>query len=300
MLVINMDMLQLKYFVQVAKEKSYTRAAKKLYLSQPALSKTIKKLENELGAKLFDRSGKEVKLTDCGKDLFEKAQKLIWDFNNTIESLQETKDLKRGHITIGIPPVIGTLYFSPIITNFRKMYPGISIDIFEEGAKTVADKVIEGDVDIGIVILPTNTRELIIIPVFKDENVVVVYETNPLALKEKISFKHLKNENFNIFNENFVLYDQIISKCHKSGFEPNITFKSSQWDFIIEMLSLDQGISILPRPILNRNKYSHIKTIPLEPLFPWELILIIKKGKYISYAGREFISFVQNHFLTIQ
>jgi Transcriptional regulator len=291
-----MDVQQLRYFIEVAKQKSFTKATDNLHLSQPALSKMIRNLEDELSVKLFDRNHKRIELTDCGENLLESAQKALLHFDSIVESLQDTMNLKKGHIIVGIPPVIGTTYFASIIASFKKSYPGVDLSIYEEGAKTVATQVMEGNVDVGVIISPVDSEELTAIPVMKDENVVVVNKKNPLADKKHAGFRDLKNESFCIFNEHFLLYGQIVSKCRKAGFEPDITFKSSQWDFIMEMLSLNQGISILPKPIATKLEYPNIKIIPLHPAFPWEITLIVRKGKYVSYAMREFINHVKNSF----
>ena len=293
---MELDIQQLRYFVEVTKEKSYTKAAKKLFVSQPALSKMIRKLESDLGIKLFDRYKRKIKLTDSGEILYKEAININRQFDNIVESVQDMKDLKKGHIITGMPSVLGTLYFAPIITRYQKDYPGIKLDIFEEGAKTVAMKVMEGSIDIGVVITPVDSEELVSMPVFKDENVVVVHKDHTLASMEYVNFTELKGERFNIFNENFVLHGQILSECRKAGFEPDVVFKSSQWDFIIEMLTLNQGISILPRPILLRTKYTDIITIPFQPAFPWEVTLIVRKDKYISHAMRVFIDYVKHFF----
>lgn len=291
-----MDIQQLRYFVEVAKEKNLTCAARKLFLSQPALSKMIKKLEGELGLQLFERHNKKIRLTDAGENLFESAKKTISQFENIEQSLQDTVNLKKGRIIVGIPPVIGSLYFAPIISKYKTEFPGIEFYLYEEGARTVMSQVSEGTIDVGVVISPVESEELVREPVMKDFNVVIVHRDNPLAAKTTISFPDLKNESFCIFNKHFLLREQITARCQKAGFNPDITFESAQWDFIIEMIALNQGISILPRPITARSVYPDIRIIPLEPEFPWEITLIIKKGKYISFAMREFINHVKRYF----
>lgn len=294
--VAGMDIQQLKYFVEVAKEKNLTKAAKKLFLSQPALSKMIRKLEEELGLELFERQNKKIRLTDIGENLFESAKKAIFQFDDIEKSLQDTVHLKKGHIIVGIPPVIGSLYFAPIISGYKNNFPGVDFSLFEEGARTVATQVSEGTIDIGVVISPVDSGELTGIPVMKDVNAVIVHKDNPLANKASVSFSDLKDEAFCIFNKHFLLHEQITDQCHKAGFKPEIIFESSQWDFIIEMIALNQGISILPRPIIARTVYTDIRIIPLEPVFPWEITIIIKKGKYVSFAMKEFINHVKRYF----
>lgn len=291
-----MEIRQLTYFTEVAREKSFTIAAKTLHISQPALSKMIKNLEEELGVLLFDRSEKFPQLTDAGEELFEHAQKLLADFEFLTESIRDREQLKKGHIKIGLPPVIGTSYFPSLIAGFRQMYPGVTLTILEEGAKTIADKVEEGSVDAGIVILPVDTSKFDVIPIVTDENVLIVHQNHPLALKEIIQYKDLKDEHFVLLNETFMLYHRIISSCREAGFEPNVTFKSSQWDFIAELVALNQGISILPRPILEKFNSETILQVPINhSSVMWETAIILKKNRYVSFALKRFIEYVQKN-----
>lgn len=168
-----MEIRQLITFVEVARAGSFTTAAKIMHITQPALSKIIKALEDELGIYLFDRSEKYLKLTDTGKQFYKQAQKLILEFQSLTDSIADVESLKKGHIRIGIPPVIGTCYFPSLIAGFRKDYPGVTLSILEEGARTIHEKVDEGLVDMGIVILPINQEKFEVIPITSDLNVLI-------------------------------------------------------------------------------------------------------------------------------
>ncbi|MCM3664021.1 LysR family transcriptional regulator [Mesobacillus subterraneus] len=291
-----MDTRQLSYFVQVAKDQSFTVAARHLHLSQPALSKMIKKLEEDLGVQLFDRSEHKMTLTDAGERLFEEGQKLLSDMEAITESILDTKNLRTGNVSVGIPPVIGTCYFPPLIANFRHDYPGINLSIIENGAVTVYEMVEKGFVDLGLVILPELSDRIEYIPVTEDEVVLVVHNDHPLASKDKVLFEDLKDESFALLDETFLLHHHVIKACREAGFEPNIYFKSSQWDFLTELVCLNQGISILPRPILARFNSQNIKQIPIEhPELKWRIAIILKKNRYVSFAAKKFIEFVKEH-----
>lgn len=227
------------YFMEIVNEKSFTGAAVKLHLSQPALSKMIKQLEYELGVQLIDRSGKSLKLTDCGEIFSKAAKNIIEKHNNIFKEVNDAAGLKKGRISIDFPAIVATLYFPKIFTGFRNRYPGIEISMFEEGSKTIAEKVLVGLVDIGVVMLPIGSGELTVFPIISYENMLVVNRMHPLAAKDKITFVDLKNEEFIILNDHFVLHDLIIQECRNAGFEPNIIFKSSQFDFIMEMIVLN-------------------------------------------------------------
>ncbi|MDQ0412836.1 LysR family transcriptional regulator [Mesobacillus stamsii] len=291
-----MDTRQLAYFVQVAKDNSFTVAAKNLHLSQPALSKMIKKLEEELGVQLFDRSEHKMALTDVGEKLFEEGQKLLLEMDSITEAIQDTKNLRTGNVSVGIPPVIGTSYFPPLIANFRKKYPGINLSIIENGAVTVYEMVEKGFVDLGLVILPKLSDQIEYIPVTVDEIVLIVHNDHPLAEKETVVFEDLKDETFALLDDTFLLHHHVIKACREAGFEPNIYFKSSQWDFLTELVCLNQGISILPRPILARFNSKNIKQIRIDhPEMKWRIAVIVKKQRYISFAARKFIEYIKEN-----
>lgn len=285
-----MTLKQLTYFLEIAKMKNFTKAAANLYISQSALSKTVKAMESELGVQLIDRTVNHFKLTPEGEIFYQKGLIAIKNINSELEDLYGSLGTEKGHITVGIPPVIGTAYFTSIIYKFRNMYPDVELKIIEAGANTIKKWVSDGEVDIGVVILPVSNDDFNVIPIVTAENVLLVNKNHPLAQYDEVSFKMLKDERFISLNSTFMLYDQIISLCRISGFEPNIVCESSQWDFITEMVVLDQGVSILPRPILKRYNSDKLKLISLkDPSFSWNIAIILKKDKYISRIIKSFI-----------
>ena len=285
-----MTLKQLTYFLEIAKMKNFTKAAANLYISQSALSKTVKAMESELGVQLIDRTVNHFKLTPEGEIFYQKGLTAIKNINSELEDLYGSLGTEKGHITVGIPPVIGTAYFTSIIYKFRNMYPDVELKIIEAGANTIKKWVSEGEVDIGVVILPVSNDDFNVIPIVTAENVLLVNKNHPLAQYDEVSFKMLKDERFIALNSTFMLYDQIISLCRISGFEPNIVCESSQWDFITDMVVLDQGVSILPRPILKRYNSDKLKLISLkDPSFSWNIAIIFKKDKYISRIIKSFI-----------
>ena len=285
-----MTLKQLTYFLEIAKMRNFTKAAANLYISQSALSKTVKAMEFELGVQLIDRTVNHFKLTPEGEIFYQKGLIAIKNINSELEDLYGSLGTEKGPITVGIPPVIGTAYFTSIIYKFRNMYPDVELKIIEAGANTIKKWVSEGEVDIGVVILPVSNDDFNVIPIVTAENVLLVNKNHPLAQYDEVSFKMLKDERFIALNSTFMLYDQIISLCRISGFEPNIVCESSQWDFITEMVVLDQGVSILPRPILKRYNSDKLKLISLkDPSFSWNIAIILKKDKYISRIIKSFI-----------
>ena len=166
-----------------------------------------------------------------------------------------------------------------------------------------ANQINAGNIDIGVVILPIiNTDNYHIIPAMSSDNALIVNKDHPLASRDEVDFKELEHEDFLILDRTYMLHDRIIKNCEIAGFYPHITTESSQWDFLAEMVAYNQGISILPVPIMKRFYSSdRIKMIRLkEPEFPWNIAMIFKKEKLITAQMEEFIHFVVNNKDTVK
>ena len=149
-----MDIRELKYFTQVAVSANYSVAAEKLYISQPALSKVIQKMERELGVKLFYTERRQQHLTPEGQQLYEKAAKVIAEYDEIEESVHSDKGFFSGHVHIGFPNVAGTCFFCELIADFSRQYPNIKLHIREDGSQRILADVESGVLDVGCVVLP--------------------------------------------------------------------------------------------------------------------------------------------------
>ncbi|WP_282938476.1 LysR family transcriptional regulator [Paenibacillus sp. RC67] len=290
-----MDMRHLQYFLEVARWNSFTKAAQALYITQPTISKMIKNLEEELGVILFDRIGKRIELTDAGAVLLTQAQHMVKSFDEMTSHLDELMKVKRGRIRIGLPPMVGANFFPKVIGRFREQYPGITLQLFEDGSKKVEAEVGAGELDIGVVLLPTNEELFESFSFVKQQLMLVVHPSHPLAGSQEAALMDLKEESFLLFHEDFALHDRIIAECERLGFVPDVVYKSSQWDFISEMVAANLGIALLPEAICRELDSKRVRTIPLtKPMIPWHLAMIWRKDSYLSFAVREWIAFTQS------
>ena len=144
--------------------------------------------------------------------------------------------------------------------------------------------------DLGIVVMPANEIKFNIFPFIQDEFVLYLYEDHPLAHKKSVSLNELKDEKFILFSEDFTLHDYVIQACEENGFTPTISYQSSQWDLIVELVSSKLGITLLPRSIYNKQTNSNVKIVPIEnSTILWKLGVITKKGAYHSFALKELL-----------
>ena len=291
-----MELRDLKAFMAVVEHGSFTKAANESFVSQPSLSKSIKKLEDTLHVELLNRSTRTVELTDAGDIVYKQGQKIMRSVHDLHILLDDLLHIKTGSIKLGIPPLIGTLFFPKIAREFHQQYPEVHLELVERGAKMVGTLVENGEVDMGIVVLPTDERKFLVQPFVEDQFFVFINELHPLAQQQHIQLQDLRNETFIIFAEEFALHDYVIKSCKGVGFTPYVGYKSSQWDLIVELVSSNLGVTLLPYSIAAKQTNANVKIIPLYNFdMPWRLGIITKKNTYQSYALKQLLKTVRMH-----
>ncbi|PLR89765.1 LysR family transcriptional regulator [Bacillus sp. T33-2] len=287
-----MEIRQLKYFLEVARLKSITKAAESLHISQPALSKMIMSLEEELGMTLVIRTKKTSDITDAGIVVMEYAQKMTALLDEMSTTLNDMTNLARGQVNIGLPPFIGSLFFPKVMAKFHHKYPNVELNIKEYGGARVVKSVEEGEFELGVAVLPINEEQYNVYPIVEEEMKLLVHREHRFASSQIVQLNDLVDEEFIFYNEEFALHHIIRNLFITAGFEPKILFKSSQWDLMSEMVAANLGITILPQSICNRVSNRDLAIIRLEPTILWKLAVITKKDRYLSFAGRAFIEFI--------
>ena len=292
-----MDILHLTYFLEVARQKSFTKAAQTLCVSQPSISKVIKTLENELNVTLFERSGREVILTDAGDAVFQRAQHVVYEFHNLSAELGDVFGLKKGEITIGLPPMVGSRFFPKVIGEFRRAYPMIRLKLLEVGSNQVEIEIDEGTLDLGVVALPVSKNDFEAFHFVNERLQVVLPPDHPLTGQPSLTLSELRDETFVLYKDDFSLYDHILIQCRHKGFTPQIACQSSQWDFIVEMVGANLGIALLPETICRELDPLRFRMLPLtDPVIPWNLAIIWKRNKYLSFAARKWLQMAKRYF----
>jgi DNA-binding transcriptional LysR family regulator len=291
-----MELRDLKSFIEVAHHKSFTKAASHSYLTQPSLSKAVKKLEDELHVELFDRSTRSLRLTDAGKIVFQQGQKALGALEELDILLDELKEIVIGEIKMGVPPLIGTLFFPRIARQFHEKYPKVTLELVELGAKRISQMVESGEIDLGIIVLPASDTKFDVFPFIQDEFVLYLHEDHRLAKNKVVTLSDLKDEKFILFSEDFALHDYIKQSCEEAGFTPEISYQSSQWDLIIELVSSNLGITLMPISIYYKQTNQNVKIVPIEkPILYWKLGIITKKDAYRSFALKELLKMLEKN-----
>lgn len=285
-----MELRDLQLFMCVVEQESYTKAAAVMYVSQPTLSKSIKRLEEELDVKLLHRTTRSVSATEEGLVVYTYAKRIVDTKQELDRSLQDMRDVQRGTIRIGIPPLIGTLFFPEIAKKFHQKFPQVTLELIEHGAKTIGELIHSGKVDVGFMVLPVNDVTFKTERFVDDDFVAYVHINHPLANKNLITITALQQEPFIIFSDDFALHDFVLRSCEEAGFTPKVAYKSSQWDLITELIALDLGVTILPRAIYEKQANPNVKIIPLAEPLVWRLGIVTLNGRYQSVALKEWLN----------
>ncbi|REH82593.1 LysR family transcriptional regulator [Staphylococcus felis] len=292
-----MDIKQMTYFVEIVKQGGMTRAAEALYIAQPTISKAIKELEHELGNALFDRSKRQLTLTDVGEVFYEKSLEILNLYGNLPNEISSVLGVEQGHITIGLSAIMDMERFSRVLGTFHQKYPSVTFNLIENGGKTIETQIRKGDINIGVTSLPVDNMQFDSFPLYSEKFQVVAHSSHPLAQQQTVEISALKDEDFILFNEDFYLNDKIIAAARKVGFVPNIVSKISQWHFIEHLLSAKMGISILPENIVNIiSQNQNISVLQLSDAeLQWEMGIIWKKDVYLNHATQTFLDYLNIH-----
>lgn len=289
-----MDLRELEYFVVICEEKNFTSAAERLYISQPAISKTLYKLEEELGLRLINRNQKPVAITAEGEVLLKLARDIIAQVQSAQTIMDEYKKLKRGSFTIAVPPMTGAYFFPPLFAGFKKKYPSLDMRIIDGGSLASLEAVKREEIHTGLIIFPPkDMADVGNIPVTQQELVVCLPADHPLAGQSFLSLQQLENEPVVLYNEGFALRSIILNAYAEAGLTPKIEISTNQFLTIKALVGKGAGISFLPAIAVNDT--DAIVTVPLNPQLHVTIGLVWNRNSFLPPACKAFIEFVQDY-----
>lgn len=286
---IVMDIRTLRYFVEVVRQQSFTRAAEKMFVTQPTISKMLRNLEDELNCTLLIRDGRRLLLTDTGQVVFQRGLAILAEFRQLEAELSDIKQLTNGVLRLGIPPMVGTLMTGPIGV-YQHRYPGVEFKISEFGGLTVQQAVLNGDLDLAVTAMPIGDEDaLTVMPLFRHPLCVLVPRSGPWIGRTSVDPAELAEHPLLIYNEDFSLSRQLMQLFADNGFTPRIAVRSGQWDFLAAMVQGGVGIAVLPEPICRKLDHATLMWLPLNSNLSWQLGMIWREGVYISQSAQAWI-----------
>lgn len=290
-----MEIRQLMYFIQIVKSGTYSAAAKQLYLSQPALSKAVKHLEEELGAKLLVQGDKRSEPTDVGRVLFERGQQLIREYNDLLGAVDEANSRNRGRLHFGIPYGLGQILFYRLTADFSRAFPEMELVVSGHGSAHIREEVLAGRLDIGATLIPPEPEPgLEATVIMRDQFFLLLPRAHPLAGREGVRFAQLREEQFILLNEEFVMTRMTRQSCAMAGFAPWVKIVANRSDFIAELVADGQGIAVIAG---GRYRFEHDSRLScaalLDGIVDIDIALITRAGADRSTAAARFVEFAQ-------
>lgn len=285
-----MELRQLEYFVAVADEASFTRAAARLHVAQPGVSAQVRQLERELGQALFDRSGRTVRLTDAGAAVLLYARAALGAAAGARLAVDELAGLVRGHVAVGMVVACSSLDLVTLLADYHRDYPAVEIALSEANSDVMIDGLRAGRLDLAFVGLGAATPPGIEIQLLADEPLVAaVGRDDELATRRTIALDAIRDRALLSLPRGTGLRSCLDEACARSGFEPHVTLEASNLGILAQLASRGLGVAMLPESVALAYPELHAITITRPAMRP-RLALAWRADGPISPAARALIS----------
>src|SRR5277367_4894613 len=248
-----MEFHQLRYVCAIAETGSFSRAAERCQVAQPSLSQQVLKLEEDLGAKLFDRLGRSVRLTEAGRAFMPHARSILSQMEAARSSVADKCADVRGSVAVGVIPTIAPYLMPRYTTTFAKKFPEANLRIVEETTPILVEGLRDMSIDLAILALPLRHRDLELFPLRTEPLFAVFPKDHPRATAESLALKDLRGESFVMLRDGHCFRDLSIATCTHARITPNIAFESGQFSSLFGMVAAGVGISLAPEMAIDRN-----------------------------------------------
>ena len=284
----------MRAFIEVAQSASFAEAAKKLYLSQPALSTSIKNMEAQLGGKLFLRSTRRMELTPEGKNFLPKAKRVLADYDAALEDVRALFKVQQGNLVISAMPSFAEGQLASILQEFTSLNPNINIRVLDVVMEQVLDNVLAQRAEIGFVFAPQNLQGLSFTPLFTDSFCVVMPPDHELAVKKRCKLDDLYQYPFVAMNRESSIRRWLDETLLKANAKINIVAEATQLGTIGQLVANHLGIAIVPQLCKEQmqNKGLVVKSI-VDLNFEKQVGLVMHEPANLSAAGTSLLNFIR-------
>ena len=289
-----MELRHLAYFVAVADHQHFTRAAEALHIAQPSLSQQIRKLEEEIGNTLFERTRGQVTLTEAGQHLLPHARALLARSAEAERELAELANLERGRLRLGALPALSASMLPPLLVAYHARHAGIAFELHEAPTITLLRQLEHREVDLALTALPTTHGYLGSLPLGQELLSFAVAPDHRLAHRDSVNPADLREEPFILWSEGSAVRDLTLRICRQAGFEPKVVLECAYWDTICSMVAVGLGITLVPEQSLSPISRSQIAVVRLsEGGHGRQIGLLWRRDGYQPAAARAFIELVR-------
>jgi LysR family transcriptional regulator, transcription activator of glutamate synthase operon len=295
------ELRQLRYFVEVAEREHISEAAEHLHVAQSAISRQIANLEDELGTPLFERIGRNVKLTPVGKTFLEHAIDALKAIDFAAKQVEEFLDPSRGTIKIGFPTSLASYVLPSVISAFKKEFPEVSFHLRQGSYKYLIDAVKNRELNLAFLgPLPPKDDQITTTVLFSENIHALLPSNHPLAKNGAINLIDLREEKFVSFPEGYVLHKVAIEACKSVGFIPNITSEGEDMDALKGLVAAGIGVTLLPESSMYDSTPRMTVKMPISsPPIRRTVGVISPINRDLAPSEQVFLKFVKNFYSRI-
>lgn len=288
-----MELDQITAFLEVARNRSFSRAAEKLYRTQPAISAQIRALEQECGHKLFDRLGRRIFLTPPGEVLFEYGERLVAMHREALQRVREAHGTAAGKLVVGANEATCLYVLPQVFSEYKRKHPQVGINIYRNFSHKILQKMAENQVDLGIVTLPVVHNNLKVIPFFEDDLWVVLPPSHRLAKRSSLKLEEVAVEPL-IFPKGGHTRELLEKLFRKHRDRLQISMELASVETIKKFVGAGLGISLLSRSYAEMEVRSGIlKMVPLQGVdLHRKLGLVYRNDRHLSRAAQAFVELI--------
>ena len=255
-----MNLRDLKYIVEVAREKNFARASAKVFVSQPALSMQIKKLEETLGVEIFERDKQNFLITPVGAEIIKKAEIILQESEEIKMIAKNSKDPHKGEIRIGAFPTVASYFLPNFVKNIHKKFPHLKIFLIEAKSDELITKLKNGELDFCLLAMPIADENLIGEKIFSEKFLLATPKGHQFSKKSKIQIKELKNQELMLLEDGHCLRDQALEICSIVRAYENQDFRATSLETLRQMVANGTGITLIPEiAVRSDDKISYVK-----------------------------------------
>ncbi len=291
-----MDFDQLETFLEVARHLNFSRAAEKRFRTQPAISAQIRALEDEVGAKLLDRSGGKVSITAAGKVFQQYAEEALQARRAAMAAIAEMERVPRGEIIVGANEGTCLHILPEVFADFKKQYPNVGVNIARLESAAILGAVFDNSVDFGVVSLPVSDNRLTVVPIHKDELAVIVPPGHPLAKAKAVEIAETANYPL-VVPEGGRTRDALEQLFHERKLKMNVSMELGSSELLKRFVAAGMGVGFMARSNVREDvRAGTLAAIPLaDATIRRDLALVFRKDKALSRAALAFIDIAVKH-----
>ncbi|GAA0135447.1 LysR substrate-binding domain-containing protein [Paenibacillus sp. YSY-4.3] len=286
----------LEYFIAVSEELHFTKAADNLGISQPTLSHQIRLLEEQLGTPLFHRSGKKIHLTQAGTVLLEHARRVFHELEQAKLVIGELAGLRRGRLRIGCS---GNHLLIQSIISFHRKFPGIELSVVELATEETRDRLLSNKLDLGVVFLPLKDEQLVSLPLYKEELVIIAPHDHPFAGSSGIELWELAQSPLVLFPPKFLARQMLDAACARIGIQLSPVIELSTMESQCEMVAHHVGLTVVPKSYTATLRDRRLVSVPIAEPAPYRSVgIVYRKDTYMDTAIQAFIEHLSSNLQT--